>query len=74
LHALLRSKPASVVLVGPAPCPVDRIKNRWRWHVLVKAEHPKELTRLSRYFLERFRVPKEAGLRVTLDRDPVALL
>jgi len=75
LHALLRSKRApGVVLVGPAPCPVDRIKNRWRWHVLVKSESPKELTRLSRYFLERFRVPKEAGLRITLDRDPVALL
>jgi primosomal protein N' (replication factor Y) len=75
LHALLRSKRTpGLALVGPAPCPVERIKNRWRWHVLVKAEHPNELTRLGRYFLERFRVPKEAGLRITLDRDPVALL
>ena len=61
-------------IVGPAPCPVERIKNRWRWHVLIKAEHPAELTRLGRYFLERFKIPKEAQLRVTLDRDPVALL
>jgi primosomal protein N' (replication factor Y) len=75
LHALLRSKPSpGTVLVGPAPCPIDRIKNRWRWHLLIKAEQPKDLTRLSRYFLERFDVPKEAGLRITLDRDPVALL
>jgi primosomal protein N' (replication factor Y) len=75
LHALLRSRPTpGIVFVGPAPCPVDRIKNRWRWHLLVKAEHPAELTRLGRYFLERFDVPKEAGLRITLDRDPVALL
>jgi hypothetical protein len=40
----------------------------------VKAESSSELTRLGRYFLERFKVPKEAELRVTLDRDPVALL
>jgi hypothetical protein len=40
----------------------------------VKTEHPADLTRLGRYFLERFDVPKEAGLRITLDRDPVALL
>jgi primosomal protein N' (replication factor Y) len=75
LHALLRSRPVGgVSIVGPAPCPVERIKNRWRWHVLIKAEHPAELTRLGRYFLERFKLPKGAELRVTLDRDPVALL
>ena len=75
LHGLLRKRPmAGISIIGPAPCPVERIKNRWRWHVLVKAEHPAELTRLGRYFLERFKVPKDAELRVTLDRDPVALL
>ena len=75
LHALLRKRPMpGLTIVGPAPCPVERIKNRWRWHVLIKAEHPRDLTRLGRYFLERFPVPKQAQLRVTLDRDPVALL
>ena len=63
-----------VTVVGPAPCPIERIKSRWRWHVLLKTEHPGELTRVSRYFMERFEVPKTAQLRVTLDRDPVALL
>jgi primosomal protein N' (replication factor Y) len=75
LHALLGKRPlAGLTIVGPAPCPVDRIKNRWRWHALVKAEHPAELTRLGRYFMERFPVPKGGDLRVTFDRDPVALL
>jgi primosomal protein N' (replication factor Y) len=75
LHALLRKRPMpGINIVGPAPCPVERIKNRWRWHLLIKAETPGELTRLGRYFLERFPVPKEADMRVTLDRDPVALL
>ena len=75
LHALLRKRPMpGITIIGPAPCPVERIKNRWRWHVLIKAEHPAELTRLGRYFLERFAVPKVGELRVTLDRDPVALL
>ena len=75
LHALLRRRPMpGVTLVGPAPCPVERIKNRWRWHLLVKAEQPRDLTRLGRYFLERFPLPKQAQLRVTFDRDPVALL
>jgi primosomal protein N' (replication factor Y) len=75
LHGLLRKRPMpGITIIGPAPCPVERIKNRWRWHILVKAENASELTRLGRYFLERFKVPKERELRVTLDRDPVALL
>lgn len=61
-----------VAIVGPAPCPIERVKTRWRWHVLLKSAHAAELTRLSRYFMERFPVPP--ALRVTLDRDPVALL
>jgi primosomal protein N' (replication factor Y) len=61
-----------VRLVGPAPSPIERVKTRWRWHILLKSESPGELTRVGRYFMERFPVP--AALRVTLDRDPVALL
>ena len=65
----------AVTLIGPAPCPVERIKTRWRWHLLLKAEHPAELTRVARYFLERFTIPRShAQLRVAFDRDPVALL
>jgi len=63
-----------VTVVGPAPCPIERIKRRWRWHVLLKTAHPGELTRVGRYFMERFEVPSTAQLRVTFDRDPVALL
>ena len=63
---------ADVTLVGPAPSPIERVKTRWRWHLLLKSASPADLTRVGRYFLEKFRVP--AALRVTLDRDPVALL
>jgi primosomal protein N' (replication factor Y) (superfamily II helicase) len=63
-----------VTVVGPAPCPIERIKSRWRWHVLLKSDQPGELTRVGRYFMERFEIPNTAQLRVTLDRDPVALL
>jgi primosomal protein N' (replication factor Y) (superfamily II helicase) len=75
LHALLRKRPMpGVSVIGPAPCPVERIKNRWRWHLLIKSEQPRDLTRLGRYFMERFPVPKDGSSRVAFDRDPVALL
>jgi primosomal protein N' (replication factor Y) len=61
-----------ITIVGPAPSPIERVKTRWRWHVLIKSRSPGEMTRVCRYFMEKFPVP--AALRVTLDRDPVALL
>jgi primosomal protein N' (replication factor Y) (superfamily II helicase) len=75
LHKLLAAHSApGVSVIGPAPCPVERVKQRWRWHVLIKAERPRELGRVARYLVERFEIPKQFGLRMTLDRDPVALL
>jgi primosomal protein N' (replication factor Y) len=73
IRGLLESQTSGdVTIIGPAPCPIERVKTRWRWHVLLKSANAGELTRVGRYFMERFKVPP--ALRVTLDRDPVALL
>ena len=73
LHRLIaKGGIAGVTVIGPAPCPVERVKQRWRWHVLLKAERAGELGRVARYLVERFSV--DAGYRLTVDRDPVALL
>lgn len=74
LRNLVAHAGGEVDIVGPAPCPIERIKTRWRWHVLLKSDSPSELTRVGRYFMERFSVPAQGQLRVTLDRDPVTLL
>jgi primosomal protein N' (replication factor Y) len=75
LHRLLASHPSpGVTVIGPAPCPVERVQQRWRWHLLLKSDRPQELSRVARYLVERFEVPHQFGLRMTLDRDPVALL
>ena len=64
-----------IAVVGPAPCPVDRVKTRWRWHLLLKSTNPALMTRACRFLVERLDVPKDRGqLRVALDRDPVSLL
>jgi primosomal protein N' (replication factor Y) len=60
-----------MTVLGPAPCPLARIKERWRWHVLLKGEGA-ALGRVVRYAARRL---TQAGpVRVTLDRDPVTLL
>jgi len=55
-------------VLGPAPCPIERLKGRWRWHVLVKAAAPRAIGRVVRALGARARGA------VIVDRDPVSLL
>src|SRR4051812_27023130 len=50
LRAMLGKRPESdVTIVGPAKCPIERIKNRWRWHFMLKSGNATQLTRVARY-------------------------
>jgi primosomal protein N' (replication factor Y) len=63
----------STEVVGPAPCPIDRIRSRWRWHFLVKSDRAEELGPLLRHVARHDPQPG-SGLRLEIDRDPEALL
>ena len=71
LGKLIGSQGLPVLLLGPAPCPLTRIKARWRWHVLLKG-NVEEIGRVARYAAPRLEGGDTA--RVVLDRDPVSLL
>jgi len=60
----------ALTVLGPAPCPIPRLKGRWRWHVLVKSAEPRAIGRVVRAWARR---PGARGA-VVVDRDPVALL
>jgi primosomal protein N' (replication factor Y) len=75
LRRAVASYGTEIQVVGPAPCPIERVKTRWRWHLLLKSTNPALLTRACRFLVERLDVPKDRSqLRVALDRDPVSLL
>ena len=74
LDGLLQARRIEGVnLVGPAPCPIDRIRSRWRWHLLLKAQSGDTLGPILRYLVDRFTL-SGADLRMEVDRDPVNLL
>ncbi len=58
----------ALTVLGPAPCPLMRLKGKWRWHVLAKSAEPRVLGRVVRAWRAK------AHRAVTVDRDPVALL
>ncbi|HMG17503.1 MAG TPA: primosomal protein N', partial [Gemmatimonadales bacterium] len=57
-----------LTVLGPAPCPLMRLKGKWRWHILTKSAEPRVLGRVVRAWRAK------AHRAVTVDRDPVSLL
>jgi len=68
IRAAGRGKGVSVL--GPAPAPIPRIKDRARWHALVKAPDAGSL-HAALAGLDRRRAE---GVELTVDVDPVSLL
>lgn len=65
----------TVTLTGPAPCPIDRIRGRWRWHFLLRSTAAGPLGAVCRHLQLRYEPgPGRAELRMIVDRDPVSLL
>ena len=74
LEGLVAARPelAATRLLGPAPCPIDRLRGRWRWHLLIKQPDAGALGAILRFTSSRAAVP--SGVRLEIDRDPESLL
>jgi primosomal protein N' (replication factor Y) len=61
-----------LLVLGPAPCPVSRIRGEWRWHLLVKGDE-RDLGAWVRTVGPRLS-QRRGSVRMSVDRDPVNLL
>ncbi|MBV8773583.1 MAG: primosomal protein N' [Deltaproteobacteria bacterium] len=65
------AKPETMRVLGPAPAPIERIKRRYRWQVLVKSRERNELRATLAAAVSTTSRP---GVRVSVDIDPVSML
>jgi primosomal protein N' (replication factor Y) len=63
--------PEKVRLRGPAPAPLERIRNHWRWQILLTATN-RELLRECLQKIENLKVPR--NVRRVIDVDPASTL
>ncbi|MFN2383888.1 MAG: primosomal protein N', partial [Gemmatimonadota bacterium] len=66
--------PEDVTLVGPAPCPLERLRGRSRHHCLLKARAPAALERVLWMLARRADELVGAANRLEIDRDPLSML
>ncbi|MBT5738382.1 MAG: primosomal protein N' [Planctomycetes bacterium] len=62
----------SVQILGPAPAPIERLRGRFRQHLLLKSLHRGPLREVASTALNT--KPRWASTRITLDIDPQNLL
>jgi primosomal protein N' (replication factor Y) len=71
-RALKASAPAGVQLLGPAPAPVSKIRNLFRYHLRMRSASPKPLQSLWQTVAPA--VPPPGSVEVAIDVDPINLL
>ena len=69
------AKPDGLRVLGPAPAPIERIKRRYRWQVMVKSMELKELRdALATMRMAVARIADRSAVRVMIDIDPINML
>ena len=58
-------------ILGPSPAPLIRIRNRYRFQILIKGKNHQFLDSFLKAFLPK--IPKKSFTRVKVDRDPYSM-
>ncbi len=75
LYSFQEARFPDVEILGPAPAPLAKIKQYYRWHLLLKAVDPAHIRELIQQAMEK--VPSQISrgdVRVTVDMDPMTVL
>ncbi len=63
-----------IALLGPAPAPMEKVRNRFRWQLLIKAPAPHQMTTFLTSVRSTFKEFQNKGLRIAIDVDPLNML
>jgi primosomal protein N' (replication factor Y) len=76
----MKDRPKGIEVIGPAPCPLERIRGQFRYQILLKSPKNKDRngekfhTFLREHFGDGSGRQTKSGIKMTVDIDPVSLL
>ena len=62
----------TIEILGPAPAPIEKLRNRYRWQLLLKGKQSSSLLDLAQQAREV--LPRSRGVRLHIDVDPYNML
>jgi primosomal protein N' (replication factor Y) len=62
----------TIEVLGPAPAPIEKLRNRFRWQLLLKGKQSAALLDFARH--ARGLMPRAPNLRLHIDVDPYSML
>ncbi|MEK7448182.1 MAG: primosomal protein N' [Planctomycetota bacterium] len=72
IEDFFKNQPGGEIL-GPAPAPMAKVKEKHRWHLIIKTKELPTLQALIKKIAADLH-PFQSGVNITVDMDPVSLL
>ncbi|MGL4367256.1 MAG: replication restart helicase PriA [Brevinemataceae bacterium] len=68
-------KDLSIEILGPGPCPIERINNNYRYHIIVKAPTHQSVLKTIKFFRTILKAhPSHDKIKSEIDIDPAQIL
>ena len=74
LSKMLNENDKRIEFAGPAPCPLERVKDRYRWRIIIKSKSAGRLQRVVQRVKECWKKIPHKGENLSVDVDPVNML
>jgi primosomal protein N' (replication factor Y) len=71
IRASVKNHSFPIEILGPAPCPLSKLKGKFRFHILLKSKKPFVIQRVLAPLREKH---SEKGLRISYDFDPLDMM
>jgi len=68
---IIDAKEDSIDLIGPAPCPIYKLRNKYRYHLLIKGNNMLLLNSIGRYIINRINI---RGIKLEVDINPLVFM
>ena len=78
IHAYLKNRVLKenigIILYKALPSPIDRIKNKYRYRILIKCKFSEEIIGLVNDTMEQYYALKKKNTRITIDVNPTNMM
>ena len=69
-----KSLAGRLTVLGPAPCPLEKLRGRYRYHLIVKSKSDEAIEHTGAFLARTVKPPGKGNCRMILDRDPSSLM